>query len=225
MFLEGDRVLGPEGRGARSRARRPADRARAGAVRRHPGLHGRQGWRHGLGSTRLATSPTSTSRPVKCSGSIEVPEQPKQIVLAADSVWVICDAGNALVRIDPDAYEVTDTVDVGDGPVELEFGIRFPVGPQPAVRTCSDRSRNRRGDRDDRGLRDEPIARPVIRRRAGLGVGLGPGHGGDRSGTNAIAYEIPLPNTRYMDSYWIDGELWVSTAFDQQLLQVNAARP
>ena len=55
--------------------------------------------------------------------SIDVPEQPKQIVLAADAVWVICDAGNALVRIDPDAAEVTDTIDVGDGPVELELGF------------------------------------------------------------------------------------------------------
>ncbi len=55
--------------------------------------------------------------------SIDVPEQPKQIVLAADAVWVACDAGNALVRIDPDAAEVTDTIDVGDGPVELEFGF------------------------------------------------------------------------------------------------------
>ena len=56
-------------------------------------------------------------------GSIEVPEEPKQIVLAADSVWVICDDGDALVRIDPEAYEVIDTVDVGLGPVELEFGF------------------------------------------------------------------------------------------------------
>ena len=55
--------------------------------------------------------------------SIDVPEEPKQIVLAADAVWVACDAGNALVRIDPDAAEVTDTVDVGFGPVELELGF------------------------------------------------------------------------------------------------------
>ena len=55
--------------------------------------------------------------------SIDVPEQPKQIVLAADAVWVACDAGNALVRIDPDAAEVTDTIDVGFGPVELELGF------------------------------------------------------------------------------------------------------
>jgi hypothetical protein len=28
-----------------------------------------------------------------------------------------------------------------------------------------------------------------------------------------------------MDSYWRDGTLWVTTAFDQQLLQVDAASP
>ena len=44
-------------------------------------------------------------------------------------------------------------------------------------------------------------------------------------GTNSIAYEIPLPGATFMDSYWRDGTLWVSTAFDQQLLQVDAARP
>ena len=54
---------------------------------------------------------------------------------------------------------------------------------------------------------------------------LGPAMAAIDPSTNALAYEIPLPNTRYMDSYWIDGELWVSTAFDQRLLQVNAARP
>ncbi len=48
----------------------------------------------------------------------------------------------------------------------------------------------------------------------------GPGMAAIDPSTNAIAYEIPLPGTTYMDSYWIDGELWVSTAFDQRLLQV-----
>ena len=48
----GRRALGPEGRGAGPRARRPADGTRAGAVRRHPGVHGCQGWRHGLGVRR-----------------------------------------------------------------------------------------------------------------------------------------------------------------------------
>ena len=40
--------------------------------------------------------------------------------------------------------------------------------------------------------------------------------------TNEIAFEIPLPGATYMDSYWLDGTLWVSTAFDQGLLQVDA---
>ena len=144
--------------------------------------------------------------------SIDVPEQPKQIVLAADAVWVACDAGNALVRIDPGAAEVTDTIDVGDGPVELEFGFnslwvrnrQFElVGSIPKPRS----------DRDNRGLRGEPFARPVVRRWPVWASVLGPaGMAAIDPGTNALAYEIPLPGARYMDSYWLDGMLWVSTA-------------
>ena len=59
-----------------------------------------------------------------------------------------------------------------------------------------------------------------------MGVDLSPaGMGAIDPATNAIAYEIPLPGATFMDSYWHDGMLWVSTAFDQQLLQVDAARP
>jgi streptogramin lyase len=158
--------------------------------------------------------------------SIDVPEQPKQIVLAAKAVWVACDAGNALVRIDPDTAEVTDTVDVGFGPVELELWLG------------SLWVRNRQSEL----VRVDPETADVIATIDGFGVspslGLSfgggyawasvagpPGMGAIHPGTNDIAYEIPLPGATYMDSYWLDGTLWVSTAFDQQLLQVDAARP
>ena len=55
--------------------------------------------------------------------SIQVPEDPKQIVLAGGSVWVACDDSGVLVRIDPKTHRVVDTVDVGYGPVELELGF------------------------------------------------------------------------------------------------------
>jgi hypothetical protein len=158
-------------------------------------------------------------------GSVEVPEEPKQIVLAADSVWVICDAGNALVRIDPEAYAVVDTVDVGAGPVELEFGFD------------SLWVRNRQSEL----VRIDPETAEVIATIEGFGTSpslglsfggglvwasaLGPAMAAIDPGTNAIAYEIPLPGATYMDSYWLDGTLWVTTAFDQQLLQVDAASP
>ena len=102
--------------------------------------------------------------------SIDVPEEPKQIVLAADAVWVACDAGNALVRIDPETAVVTDTVDVGFGPVRARAGVRFVVGPEPPARACPNRSGNRRGARDDHGVRDEPLARPVVWRGLCLGI-------------------------------------------------------
>ena len=40
--------------------------------------------------------------------------------------------------------------------------------------------------------------------------------------TNEIVNHIDLPGSTFMDSYWLDGSLWVSTAFDQRLLQVDA---
>ena len=55
--------------------------------------------------------------------SIEVPAEPKQIVITGGSVWVACDTSGVLVRIDPETYEVVDTVDVGGGAVELELGF------------------------------------------------------------------------------------------------------
>ena len=115
--------------------------------------------------------------------SIDVPEQPKQIVLAADAVWVICDAGSALVRIDPETAEVTDTVDVGLGPVELEFGFDslwvrnrqlelVRIDPETAEVLAT-----------IKGFGQQPFAWPVVWRGLRLGVGIGPGrHGGDRSG-------------------------------------------
>ena len=138
--------------------------------------------------------------------SIDVPEQPKQIVLAADSVWVACDAGSALVRIDPETAVVTDTVDVGFGPVELEFGF-----DSLWVR-----------NREHELVRIDPETAEVIATIEGFGASpsLGLSFGGgyvwasasspagmaaiDPS-TNAIAYEIPLPGVTFMDSYWIDG--------------------
>jgi hypothetical protein len=159
-------------------------------------------------------------------GSVDVPEEPKQIVLAADSVWVICDTGSALVRIDPKTYEVVDTIDVGFGPVELELGFD------------SLWVRNRQHELD----RINPATGEVIAKIPGfasspsLGLSFGggyvwasasgpPGMAAVDPSTNAIAYEIPLPGATYMDSYWLDGTLWVTTAFDQQLLQVDAASP
>ena len=159
-------------------------------------------------------------------GSVDVPDQPNHIVLAADSVWVICDAGNALVRIDPEAHEVRDTLDVGTGPVELEFGFGSLW-----VR-----------NRDQQLLRINPETGEILATIDGfglspsLGLSFGggyvwasvsgpPGIGAVDPDTNEIAYEIPLPGATFRDTYWLDGALWVSTAFDRQLLQVDAASP
>ena len=59
----------------------------------------------------------------KVVASIEVPAEPKQIVITGGSVWVACDTTGVLVRIDPKTYQVVDTIDVGAGPVELELGF------------------------------------------------------------------------------------------------------
>ena len=156
--------------------------------------------------------------------SIDVPEQPKQIVLAADAVWVACDAGNALVRIDPETAVVTDTVDVGFGPVELELGFD------------SLWVRNRQLEL----VRIDPETGEVLATITGFGMSpsLGLSFGGgyvwasNPSGlsavdpaTNELAFQIDLPGLTFMDSYWIDDSLWVSTAAGDLLLQVDAARP
>lgn len=156
--------------------------------------------------------------------SIEVPAEPKQIVVVEDSVWVICDDGNALVRIDPVAGEIVDTIDVGFGPVELKFGfgslwvrnrqlelIRvdprdgsivatltgFPVSPSVSV-----------------SIADDVVwaARP-----RGIGA-IDPE-------TNELVREIPLPGATFMDSSWLDGTLWVTTAFQPLLLEVDTSGP
>ena len=157
-------------------------------------------------------------------GSVDVQEEPKQIVLAADSVWVICDAGNALVRIDPETYEVVDTIDVGFGPVELEFGFD------------SLWVRNRQLEL----VRIEPETGEVIATITGfatspsLGLSFGGGYvwasnpdgiSAIDPGTNDLAFEIPLPGSMFMDTYWQDDSLWVSTAASDLLLQVDAASP
>jgi streptogramin lyase len=157
-------------------------------------------------------------------GSVDVPEEPKQIVLTADSVWVACDAGNALVRIDPEAYEVVDTVDVGFGPVELEQGFD------------SLWVRNRQLEL----VRIDPETGEVIATITGfatspsLGLSFGGGYvwASNPDGisaidptTNELAFRIPLPGSTFMDTYWQDDTLWVSTAASDLLLQVDAARP
>jgi streptogramin lyase len=157
-------------------------------------------------------------------GSVDVPDEPKQIVLTADSVWVACDAGNALVRIDPDTYEVVDTIDVGLGPVELELGFG------------SLWVRNRQLEL----VRVDPKDGSVLAKLNGFAMSpsLGLSFGGGfvwasrltgmaaiDPESNEIVREISLPGAYFMDSYWLDDTLWVSTAAGKSVLQVDAAGP
>jgi streptogramin lyase len=157
-------------------------------------------------------------------GSVDVPDQPKQIVLTADSVWVACDAGNALVRIDPEAYQVIDTLDVGFGPVELEQGFD----------SLWVRNRQHELDRIDPATGEVVAKIPGFASSPSLGLSFGGGFVWASSldgmaaidpESNEIVREIPLPGDTYMDSYWLDDTLWVSTAFSDFLLQVDATGP
>ena len=156
--------------------------------------------------------------------SIEVPAEPKQIVLAAGSVWVACDSGGALVRIDPETHVVVDTVDVGAGPVELEFGFD------------SLWIRNRVLEL----VRVDPETGSVLARIRGfapspsLGLSFGGGFAwasapqsiaGIDPLTNEIVRDIPLPGAMFMDTFWVDGSLWVTTAGARTVLQVDARSP
>jgi virginiamycin B lyase len=155
--------------------------------------------------------------------SIDVPAEPKQIVFAGGSVWVACDNSGVLVRIDPDTYELVDTVEVGAGPVELELGFE------------SLWVRNRIGEL----VRVDPETGTVLVHIDGFAVspslGLSFGGGlvwasapvsiaGVDPLTNEIVRDIRLPGTVFMDSFWVDGSLWVTTA-SPIVLQVDAGSP
>ena len=156
--------------------------------------------------------------------SIEVPAEPKQIVLAGGSVWVACDSSGVLVRIDPETHEVVDTVEVGAGPVELELGFE------------SLWIRNRLLEL----VRVDPQTGAVIERIGGFGASpsLGLSFGGGLVWasapqsiaavdplTNEIVRDIPLPGTMFHDTFWVDGSLWVTTADTRTVLQVDAGTP
>ena len=158
-------------------------------------------------------------------GSIPVPAEPKQIVLAAGSLWVACDQGSALVRIDRQSHEIIDTIDVGLGPVEMElgFGSLWIRNRQLQI------------------VRVNPEDGSVLATLEGgfpmspsLGLSFGGGYvwaartramGAIDPASNEIVREIPLPGTWFMDSYWMDDTLWVSTAAGSSVLQVDAASP
>ncbi len=157
-------------------------------------------------------------------GSIELPADPKQVIVASGSVWVICDEGNALVRVDPVAHEVIDTIDVGIGPVEMEFGF-----DSLWVRT-----------RESEVIRVDPQDGSILATIAGFPVSpslgmsiatdavwasLPRGVGAIDPETNEVIREIPLPGATFMDSYWLDGTLWVTTAFEPLLLEVDTSGP
>jgi streptogramin lyase len=157
---------------------------------------------------------------------IEVPAEPKQIAFEAGSVWVACDAGNALVRIDPETYEIVDTVDVGMGPVEMESGF-----DSLWVR-----------NRDLELVRVDPVSATVVARLDGftnspsLGLSFGgglvwaswqvpPGIAAIDPATNEVVHTIPLPGSMFHDTFWLDDTLWVTTANVRELLQVDAGSP
>jgi hypothetical protein len=156
--------------------------------------------------------------------SIEVPAEPKQIVVAAGSVWVISDDGSALVRIDPVAGEITDTIDVGLGPVEIKFGFDSLWVRNRQLELV-------RVDAQDGSVVATLTGFPVSPSNA-LSFGDGVVWAGRPRGiaaidpaTNEIVREIPLPGATFMDSFWLDNTLWITTAFDSFLLEVDASGP
>ena len=155
--------------------------------------------------------------------SIEVPAEPKQIVITGGSVWVACDTSGVLVRIDPETYELVDTIDVGGGAVELELGFD------------SLWVRNRILEL----VRVDPETGAILARIEGfadspsLGLSFGGGLvwasaprsiAGVDPLTNKIVRNIPLPGFTFMDTFWVDGSLWVTTA-SPTVYQVDAGSP
>ena len=158
--------------------------------------------------------------------SIPVPAEPKQVIVVEGSVWVICDDGNALVRIDPEVNEVVDTIDVGRGPVELKYGFESLWVK----------------NRDLELVRVDPTTGVVLNRLTGFGGS--PSNALSFSGdlvwssifspagmaavdpeTNETVRRIPRPGATFMDSVWIDDTLWITTAGSRLLLEVDASSP
>ena len=155
--------------------------------------------------------------------SIEVPAEPKQIVFAGGSVLVACDTSGVLVRIDPDTHKVVDTIDVGAGPVELESGFE----------SLWVRNRLRELIRVDPGTGTVVARIPGFADSPSLGLSFGGGLvwastpnsiAGIDPGTNDVVRVIRLPLLIFMDTFWVDGSLWVTTA-SQLVLQVDARSP
>jgi len=225
MFVEGDDMwvqLGPEGVLLRVDPATGLERERFENIKGfHVAKDGDTIWSSANG--QVLRTDLSTGRQL---AAIDVPDSPRQIVLAAGSVWVISDEGNALVRIDPQTNEVTETIDVGIGPVELELGFGSLW-----VR-----------NRDREVVRVDPETATVLATVEGFGLspsqGLSIGGGyvwasiTDRPGigaidpiTNEIVRRIPLPGATFWDFSWLDDTLWVTTAFDRVLLEVDVGSP
>ena len=138
-------------------------------------------------------------------------------------MWVACDDEGVLVRIDPKTHKVVDTIEVGAGPVELELGFD------------SLWVRNRISEL----VRVDPESGIVLARIKGfadspsLGLSFGGGLvwastprsiAGVDPLTNKVVRDIRLPSLTFMDTYWVDGSLWVTTA-TEIVLQVDAGSP
>ncbi len=152
--------------------------------------------------------------------SIDVPAEPKEVVVGFDSVWTACDAGGVVARIDPVTNEVTAEIAAGSRPVNLAVG-------EGAVWVWN---------HDHRLLRIDPATNEVVATIGGMAdgpsVGLAVGGGfvwvavpngiaKIDPATNTIVDTIELGSGTYIDIEWFDGDLWVSTELRNQVLRIT----
>jgi streptogramin lyase len=180
-------------------------------------------WTPGEGSVVIRQD-LATGRDV---ASIPVPEGPKQVAIAAGSVWVICDDAGLLARIDPETNEVVDTTEVGRGPVEVKVGfgslwVRNRDFELVRVDPETGEILSRLGGFDESpsnalSFGDDVVWSSVVTTPAGVAA-VDPT-------TNEIVRQIRLPGGMFMDSTLLGDTLWVTTAFGRELLEVDVGSP
>jgi hypothetical protein len=139
-------------------------------------------------------------------------------------VWVICDDGNALVKIDPEVNQVVGSIDVGPGAVELKYGFG----------SLWVRNRNLQLVRVDPSTAAVTATVSGFAQSPSNALSFGPdlvwssffsGIAGVDPETNEIVRRIRLPGAMFMDSFWLDDTLWVTTAAGRELLEVDVRAP
>jgi hypothetical protein len=217
MFMEGEELWVQKGAELVLVRVDPVTGASSNALRESRVQRG-QGREHGLGFDEVGDVVQVDMDTGEVLGSVDVPEEPKQIVLAADSVW-----GHLRYR---------QARSSGSIPRHTRSSTPSDVGSDrsswnwDSIR-CGSATRQHELDRiiqqrarwceDPRFASSPSLGCRSAAATCGRRHPARPGWRPSIRATIRSPTRSRWPGATYMDSYWLDGTLWVTTAFDQQL--------